>query len=88
MQLFPCPFCGPRIEGEFQFGAEAGKSRPEPASAISAERWANYLYINANPKGATREIWVHLTCGEFFTLDRDSVTHVVSGSRALREDQT
>ena len=24
MQLFPCPFCGPRPETEFHYGAEAG----------------------------------------------------------------
>ena len=36
-----------------------------------------------NPKGATREIWVHLTCGEFFVMERDTVSHAVAGSAAL-----
>ncbi len=39
--------------------------------------------MRANPKGATREIWVHLTCGEFFEMARDTVTHVVTQSSAL-----
>ena len=26
MQLFPCPFCGPRDETEFTFATEAGKT--------------------------------------------------------------
>ncbi|MCB2150549.1 MAG: sarcosine oxidase subunit delta, partial [Rhodobacteraceae bacterium] len=44
MQIFPCPFCGPREEHEFLFAAEAGKVRPEPAAKVSDEEWAAYLY--------------------------------------------
>ena len=83
MQLFPCPFCGPRDETEFQFATEAGKARPEPAAEVSAERWAKYLYLKNNPKGATREVWLHATCGEFFLMQRDTVTHAVMGSQPL-----
>ena len=83
MQLFPCPFCGPRDETEFQFATEAGKTRPEPAADVSAERWAHYLHFKDNPKGAAREIWLHATCGEFFLMERDTVTHAVSGAQAL-----
>ncbi len=86
MQIFTCPFCGPRTETEFMYGAEAGKIRPEPAADVDADRWAGYLHRNANPKGATREIWLHLTCGEFFALERDTVTHAVSGSFSLHGD--
>jgi sarcosine oxidase subunit delta len=83
MQLFTCPFCGERDETEFHFGAEAGKTRPEPAAEVSPARWAEYLYGKANPKGATREIWVHSTCGAFFLMERDTVTHAVTASTAL-----
>ncbi len=86
MQLFQCPFCGPRAETEFTFGAEAGKVRPEPAADVSDERWAAYLHANTNPKGWTREIWLHQTCGEFFAMERDTVTHAVVRSEALRRD--
>jgi len=82
MQLFPCPYCGPRAETEFAFGAEAGKTRPE--GEVSDEAWSRYLYAEKNPKGATREIWVHLTCGEFFALERDTLTHAVKSSSSLR----
>jgi sarcosine oxidase subunit delta len=84
MQRFPCPFCGPRDETEFHFAAEAGKVRPEPAAEVTAEVWSHYLHLNRNPRGATREIWVHQTCGEFFLMERDTVTHVVAGATALR----
>ncbi|MCB1448971.1 MAG: sarcosine oxidase subunit delta [Nitratireductor sp.] len=86
MQIFTCPFCGPRDETEFHFGAEAGKVRPEPAETISAEDWSQYLYSKANPKGSTREIWVHTTCGEFFAMERDTVSHEVTASDSLRRE--
>lgn len=86
MQLFPCPFCGARDETEFVFGGEAGKSRPEPAGEVAAQAWSDYLHMEANPKGRSREIWRHLTCGEFFAMERDTVTHAVFGARALREE--
>lgn len=82
MQLFPCPFCGPRDEVEFHYGGEAGNRRPD-GSEVTAGRWANYLHMRANPKGATNEIWVHMTCGEFFAMERDTLTHGVAGSASL-----
>ncbi|MCZ8547778.1 sarcosine oxidase subunit delta [Mesorhizobium qingshengii] len=82
MQLFPCPFCGPRDETEFHYGGDAGNARPD-GTQVPIDRWANYLYLRTNPKGTTREIWVHMTCGEFFVMDRDTVTHKVLSSAAL-----
>ncbi|MEZ5783827.1 MAG: sarcosine oxidase subunit delta [Rhizobiaceae bacterium] len=84
MQLFPCPFCGLREESEFHYGAEAGNVRPD-AGFVSADQWSDYLHMRDNPKGATREIWVHLTCGEFFMMERDTVTHRVMGSTGLED---
>jgi sarcosine oxidase subunit delta len=85
MQLFPCPFCGPRPETEFHFGGEAGKTRPEPAQEVGAADWSHFLHLNRNPKGFSQEIWLHLTCHEFFLLERDTVTHAVLDSRSLRK---
>ena len=82
MQLFPCPFCGPRAETEFSFAAEAGKVRPE--GEVAAAAWSHYLYGETNPRGPTREIWVHLTCGEYFVMQRDTLTHVVNSTASLR----
>ena len=83
MQLFTCPFCGPREETEFHFAAEAGKARPEPAEEVSDADWADYLYLNDAPKGAAREVWVHATCGEFFVITRDTVTRDIGDVQAL-----
>lgn len=83
MQRFKCPFCGERDETEFHFAVEAGHPRPEPAQEVSDERWAEYLYLHKSPKGASSEIWLHVTCGEYFILHRDTVTREVLGSEAL-----
>jgi len=83
MQLFPCPFCGLRPETEFHFIVEAGHARPEPAEEVSDAQWSAYLYDNASPKGTAREIWLHLTCGEYFILTRDTETREVLGVEPL-----
>lgn len=82
MQLFECPFCGTRDETEFHYGGEAGNIRPDGLSTPSAD-WSEYLHFRANPKGPSREIWVHAGCGEFFVMERDTATHEVAGSVAL-----
>lgn len=90
MQLFPCPFCGNRDETEFHFAGEAGNVRPQPAESVSAEDWANYLYLLDNPKGNSREIWIHFPCNEAFILERDTLTHEVERSVPLphwRQDE-
>ena len=79
MQIFPCPFCGPRDESEFLYVGEP-MPRPEPADAVSDAEWAEYLWLNANPKGEAREIWLHLTCMEMFAMTRDTATNAVVGS--------
>ncbi|MFV0359209.1 sarcosine oxidase subunit delta [Tropicimonas sp.] len=83
MQRFPCPFCGPRDETEFHFAAEAGKRRLEPAPGVSDGDWADYLYMNDAPLGPAREVWVHLSCGEFFVMTRDRRTREVLSAEVL-----
>jgi sarcosine oxidase, subunit delta len=83
MQLFHCPFCGPRAESEFHYGGEAGNVRPGKDGPVSDETWVSYLYMRDNPKGRTREIWMHRTCGELFEMTRDTVTHVAEATTAL-----
>lgn len=87
MQLFPCPFCGPRNECEFHFAAEVGKTRPDTSQQIEAPEWSSYLFDQTNARGPVREIWTHLPCAEMFILERDSVTMQVIGSITLRKEQ-
>lgn len=85
MQVFSCPFCGPRDETEFFFAVEAGHPRPEPAAEVTDGQWAAYLYENASPEGEAREVWLHLTCGTYFLMTRNTVTREVIGVEALPE---
>lgn len=82
MQIFSCPFCGPRPEYEFHFGGDLGNHRPE-GPEVSAEVWAQYLHFRNNPKGASEEIWLHMTCGEIFALQRDTLTIEAAPGKAL-----
>jgi sarcosine oxidase, subunit delta len=81
MQIFPCPFCGPRDESEFHYVGEP-KARPESSASVSDAEWADYLYFNSNTKGLAREIWLHLTCMEMFALTRDTTLNAVVSSEA------
>lgn len=74
MQIFSCPFCGPRPETEFHFGGEAGNDRPQGGASVPEGDWAAYLHLRQNPKGASREIWMHRTCREVFVMERDTLT--------------
>ena len=90
MQRFPCPFCGLRDEREFRFAGAAGKTRPDTSgdarNKISAKDWADYLHMQPNPKGHSREVWVHTTCQEYFVMERDTVTMEVRSATSLRKD--
>jgi len=87
MQVFTCPFCGPRDEREFHFVAEAGKTRPDTLKDISDKEWSSYLHTQRNEKGQVREIWMHTTCAELFLLERDSQTMAVIESHPLRASE-
>lgn len=83
MLLIPCPFCGPRSESEFHFGGDLGNLRPEGHAAVSDGEWSSYLHMRHNKRGPASEVWMHLTCGELFRLDRNTVDHAVDGSTFL-----
>jgi sarcosine oxidase subunit delta len=85
MQLFTCPFCGPRAESEFHFGGDAGNLRPEGDADATA--WSDYLYFRNNRRGPASEIWMHLPCREVFAMERDTLTHEVRASHALAGEQ-
>lgn len=77
MQLIPCPWCGPRDEPEFAYGGEPA-TRPIPASDVSDAVWSDYLHFRTNTKGRARELWCHAAgCGQWFLLERDTVTHEI-----------
>lgn len=81
MLLIPCPWCGPRDEPEFLFGAEP-VARPTPAGEIGDAAWSDYLYFRGNEKGPHSEVWCHSGgCGQWFVMERDTATHAVISTR-------
>lgn len=83
MQLFTCPFCGPRAETEFHYAGDYGNLRPEGFKSVSDDVWSLYLFGHKNERGVTREIWKHLPCMEVFAMTRDSLSHQVLATDAL-----
>jgi sarcosine oxidase, subunit delta len=81
MQIFFCPFCGPRDEIEFHYVGEP-KARPEPAGSTSDAAWADYLWFNANAKGVAHEVWLHLTCMQMFVMTRDTALNAAAAADA------
>ena len=82
----PCPYCGVRDQSEFTFGGEATVERPADPAAVTDDEWGNYLFYRDNVQGVHRERWLHtFGCRQWFLVDRDTVTHEISGARRLDE---
>ncbi len=86
MLLIPCPWCGPRDEGEFAYGGEAHIARPKDPHSQTDEEWAEYLFARNNTRGIHDEQWCHSAgCRRWFLLTRDTVTYRVLGSSRIGE---
>jgi heterotetrameric sarcosine oxidase delta subunit len=79
--LIPCPFCGPRDESEFKYGAESGVAMPAGPAAQDDAAWGEWVFVRSNPKGPLDERWYHSHgCRRWFTLRRDTSTdEILSG---------
>ena len=75
MLHIPCPYCGPRDETEFHYGAEAHIDYPD-TTTINDSDWAKFVFFRANPKGWLAERWVHSAgCRRWFSVWRNTITH-------------
>jgi len=85
MLLISCPFCGPRAEVEFRCGGELNAiAVPETTTDVA---WAEHLFFHRNPKGITRERWVHAAgCRQWFGVARDTATHEIHAVWRLDEE--
>jgi len=83
MLTIECPWCGPRGEAEFSYGGEPAV-RPVPAAEVSDAQWADYLYARTNTKGRSTELWCHAGgCGQWFRMERSTVTHEIFATARL-----
>ena len=79
-----CPYCGDRDRREFTYqGHVSFADRPAPDAGD--ETWDAYLHLRDNPAGATQDLWYHDPCGTWIVVERDTVSHAVHGSRALKD---
>ena len=77
--MIPCPHCGERDLGEFHYGGDASKTRPDLGSK-GAKTWNDYAFVFENPKGPHVEFWQHtLGCRQWFKLSRNTATNEILG---------
>ena len=75
MLIIHCPYCGPRPELEFSYGGQAHVARPLDPATVSADEWAEFLYLRNNTRGLHAERWRHVRgCARFFNAVRDTTT--------------
>lgn len=85
MQLFNCPFCGPRDQSEFTYLREVATV---PALHASVSDWQRFVYERDNPCGAHTEWWHHNHgCRQVLVIERDTKTHEVLGIRSARSPE-
>lgn len=78
MLRIKCPWCGERDQTEFHFGGQAHLERPGDPGQASDSDWGEYLFYRDNPKGLSRERWVHRWgCRQWFNVERDTLTHEI-----------
>ncbi|NNF23594.1 MAG: sarcosine oxidase subunit delta [Rhodobacteraceae bacterium] len=74
-----CPLCGTRDRSEFTYQGHAlALARPAPDAGEAA--WDDYLHNRENPAGQTRDLWYHDPCGAWVEVQRNTVTHAVTGA--------
>ncbi|MDW4551231.1 sarcosine oxidase subunit delta [Defluviimonas sp. D31] len=80
MLLIPCPHCGPRDEGEFDYGGPL-RTLPPLDGVSDAAAWHRALHLGNNPRGPLLELWYHASgCETWITVTRDTITHEIGGS--------
>jgi sarcosine oxidase subunit delta len=72
MKIMPCPLNGERNISEFVCAGEV-EEMPDPVNADD-QAWAEYLFIEDNPKGVVREWWLHSATAYWFIAERDTAT--------------
>jgi sarcosine oxidase subunit delta len=65
---------------EFTYrGHATGLDRPAPDAGEAA--WDNFVFLRDNPAGPTRDLWYHSGgCGAWLVVDRNTVTHAITGA--------
>lgn len=71
-----CPHCGLRSNEEFTIKGEVPKPRPAPDAGEDA--FVDYVYIDRNVRGRTKEHWHHAGgCRAWLVVERNTLTHEI-----------
>lgn len=74
MKIMHCPLNGPRNIQEFACG---GPVKAMPGVEDSDAAWADYVFLDDNPRGFVREWWCHLPSSYWFIAERDTATDAI-----------
>lgn len=86
MIRIPCPICGLRDETEFTYGGDASRVRPD-LTETDMDVWHDYVFSRPNPRGLHIEFWHHVHgCRQVLVVERDTLSHDVSGCRLAAGD--
>ncbi|NVK29698.1 MAG: sarcosine oxidase subunit delta [Gammaproteobacteria bacterium] len=78
MFVIECPWCGKRDQSEFITHGEAHIARPTNGHEMTDAEWGDYVFFRDNPKGITRERWIHTHgCARWFNVMRHTVTEEI-----------
>lgn len=77
MKSYPCPFCGPRPQAEFQFRRTVDRD---------ADTDFARTYLRSHDLNGSVEHWQHLSgCGAWLTIERNPSTGDVIAIDLLRK---
>lgn len=82
MKLIPCPLNGLRNASEFVC---AGPVKQAPPPDAGDQAWADYLFLEDNPRGPVLEWWCHLPTSYWFLLERDTRDDSILGAWAPQD---
>ncbi len=86
MVVITCPYCHElRHEDELLCGDEVDVVRPTDPQTATDMQWCNYLYMRTDALRNVRERWCCVVgCGQWFEVERDSVTGRIHNVGKLR----
>ena len=76
MKIINCPLNGPRNAQEFVCGGEVKlpPAQHNPCDEENNRQWVEYVFMEENPQGVTREWWCHVASAYWFIVERDTGT--------------
>tara|TARA_Y100001970_G_C13802748_1_gene635913 strand:+ start:261 stop:530 length:270 start_codon:yes stop_codon:yes gene_type:complete len=82
-----CPYCGDRSQKEFAYGGDGTVVRPQLNQEVTDEKWDEFVYLRKSPRGKHIELWHHIAgCGQWFRVQRDTVTHEIFKTAKINEE--